>query len=325
MSERNRKYFILIALLVFVISFSVALAAEEECIGNAGDPCPLGLAQRINNFYNWALGIGAIFALGIIVFGGILYITSAGNPDRLREARAWITAALVGLLVLFGSFLILKTLNPKLTNLEDIVLQINPKGELPELVSGTGDPEAVCKTPAECRWACELFCGGYDRPVSCDTSSIEPWPGIAQFEDTVAVSSLNIPGLSADGARVLPSLASPLRVASNIARNRGYGLYITSGWRSLTTQFELACKDLSRVPGAVAWPGSSNHGQGTAVDISLVSGTKSAPAHGSATYCLALADIMYPAGWGRYSKEFWHFEYPAPSAASQTYFDCGVY
>jgi len=113
---------------VYQLFFSLSLAAEEE-----SETIGLGLAQRINNFYNWALGIGAIFALGIIVFGGILYITSAGNPDRLREARAWITAALVGLLVLFGSFLILKTLNPKLTNLEDIVLQINPKADVPEV------------------------------------------------------------------------------------------------------------------------------------------------------------------------------------------------
>src|SRR3989344_6826580 len=113
---------------VYQLFFSLSLAAEEE-----SETIGLGLAQRINNFYNWALGIGAIFALGIIVFGGILYITSAGNPDRLREARAWITAALVGLLILFGSFLILKTLNPKLTNLEDIVLEINPEAETPEI------------------------------------------------------------------------------------------------------------------------------------------------------------------------------------------------
>ncbi|MBI2010620.1 MAG: hypothetical protein HYS89_00005, partial [Candidatus Colwellbacteria bacterium] len=221
----------------------------------------------------------------------------------------WITAALVGLLILFGSFLILKTLNPKLTNLEDIVLKINPEVEI---TLTTGDPQAVCSTHTECALACASFdCypGG-----SCDTSSIEPWPGIAQFGDTVAVSDLNIPGVSAAGARILPGLKAPLEAAGSIAIGRGDGLYITGGWRSLTTQFLFACADLGRVPTYVAWPGSSNHGQGIAVDISLTGG----PAHGSATYCRELAEIMYAAGWTRYTKEFWHFEYYADPAQRNT-------
>src|SRR3989344_4118562 len=136
MSDKARKIFILIAVFIFIISLPLALAVEEKTIG-------LTLAEKVNNFYNWALGIGAIAALGIIVFGGILNITSTGSPGRLSEAKAWITAALVGLLILFGSFLILKTLNPKLTNLEDIVLDINPCPD-PVVDLGLGNPQPVC-------------------------------------------------------------------------------------------------------------------------------------------------------------------------------------
>ncbi|MBI2506526.1 MAG: hypothetical protein HYW00_00045, partial [Candidatus Colwellbacteria bacterium] len=53
-----------------LVSFiPVAHAAEQ----------PLGLAPQIADFYQWALGIGGIVALGVIIFGGILYTVSAGN------------------------------------------------------------------------------------------------------------------------------------------------------------------------------------------------------------------------------------------------------
>ncbi|MBI2010791.1 MAG: hypothetical protein HYS89_00945, partial [Candidatus Colwellbacteria bacterium] len=57
MNERNRKYFILIATLIFIFSFSVALAVEEE-----PETIGLTLAEKINSFYNWALAIGGIIA-----------------------------------------------------------------------------------------------------------------------------------------------------------------------------------------------------------------------------------------------------------------------
>jgi len=321
MSDKARKIFILIAVLIFIISLPLALAVEEKTIG-------LTLAEKVNNFYNWALAIGAIAALGIIVFGGILYITSTGNPGRLSEARAWITAALVGLLVLFGSFLILKTLNPKLTKLEDIVLPINPKAEI-EVLPTLGNPQAVCDTLTECQQACSSFnCypGG-----NCDTSSIEPWPGMLPFDQSVLLSSAGLPAniTGGSGVRIWQGLIEPLRVASQVAQNRGlgtglsYGIYMISGYRSLQVQFLLACADLSRVPTYVAWPGSSNHGQGNAVDVHpTINGVNSGA---TVTNCRTLAEIMYSAGWARYVREWWHFEYPAGQATSTRrtdVFDC---
>ena len=102
------------------ISFiPVARAAEQS----------LGLSQQIANFYQWALGIGGLVALGIIVFGGILYTVSAGNASKQDDAKQWITGALIGLLLLFGSYLILNTINPELTKLNDLKLIVNKAAE----------------------------------------------------------------------------------------------------------------------------------------------------------------------------------------------------
>jgi hypothetical protein len=71
----------------------------------------------ISNFYQFALMIGGILAFGVIVYGGIRYMTSAGNPSGQSEAKEWIYAALLGLLLLVGAYFILEVINPQLLQL----------------------------------------------------------------------------------------------------------------------------------------------------------------------------------------------------------------
>lgn len=99
------------------------------------------IAGQIANLYTWALGIGGLVALGIIVFGGILYTVSAGNASKQDDAKQWITGALIGLLLLFGSYLILNTINPELIKLKDITLEKNKPAEPSQskLLSPTSD------------------------------------------------------------------------------------------------------------------------------------------------------------------------------------------
>ena len=66
----------------------------------------------VSNFYNWALDIGVAVALPIIIWGGVLHISSAGDLVKIKEARAWVKAAIYGLLLLLLSYLMLYTINP---------------------------------------------------------------------------------------------------------------------------------------------------------------------------------------------------------------------
>src|SRR3989338_2493258 len=93
----------------------------------------LGLAERVSNTYTWALGIGGMVALGIIIFGGVLYSASGGNPSRMDEAKKWIQHALFGLALLLSSYLLLNFINPDLTSLEEVFLDPNPRVEGPTL------------------------------------------------------------------------------------------------------------------------------------------------------------------------------------------------
>ena len=49
--------------------------------------------------------IGALSVI-MIIYGGIRYITSAGNPDNVSKARNTITYAIVGLLVALAGYAI---------------------------------------------------------------------------------------------------------------------------------------------------------------------------------------------------------------------------
>jgi len=97
--------------------------------GNSSNPCSSPTAagcnpgNYINGFYQFALMIGGLLAFGAVVFGGVKYITAAGNPSGQSEGKAWIESALLGLLLLVGAYLILNTINPNLTHLDLPTLQ----------------------------------------------------------------------------------------------------------------------------------------------------------------------------------------------------------
>ena len=112
--------------IVFLIGFGIPLlshAATGAVIsispylpGSAASPSSSPGAY-LYDFYYLALIVGGILAFGAIVFGGIKYATSGGNPSAASEARQWIQSALVGLLLLAAAYLILATISPGLTSL----------------------------------------------------------------------------------------------------------------------------------------------------------------------------------------------------------------
>jgi hypothetical protein len=73
------------------------------------------LVDVVKYFYEWGIFIGGVAAFISLVFGGFLYLTSAGDPGRLREAKDRIFSAIIGLVLLLGIYLILNTINPELT------------------------------------------------------------------------------------------------------------------------------------------------------------------------------------------------------------------
>lgn len=72
--------------------------------------------QFVADIYNIALMLGGFLAFGAIVYGAVLYSIAAGNPSAQHEAKEWITQALVGLMLLFGAYMVLVTIDSDLPN-----------------------------------------------------------------------------------------------------------------------------------------------------------------------------------------------------------------
>lgn len=98
-----------------IFAFAQATISISNSIPGFSNVTTTGPCGWIVNFYGFALIIAGILAFGAIVYGGIKYAISAGNPSSQSDGRSWIWSALIGLLLLGGAWLILNTINPSLT------------------------------------------------------------------------------------------------------------------------------------------------------------------------------------------------------------------
>lgn len=128
-----KKFLLILLLLTAVLlvapksraQISLDLSYRPPCLlkdvtgfGECPDPTK-SIAAYIKRLYQFGVGIAGILAMGMIVGGAIFYSLSAGSPDRQREGKDMISSAIWGIVLLFGSFLILKTVNPRIVALQD--------------------------------------------------------------------------------------------------------------------------------------------------------------------------------------------------------------
>ena len=74
-----------------------------------GDELPLGtkdLRAGVMGVVNIALGFLGVIAIVIILYGGFVWLTSAGNEEKVGTAKKIITAGVVGLIIIFISYAI---------------------------------------------------------------------------------------------------------------------------------------------------------------------------------------------------------------------------
>jgi hypothetical protein len=102
--------FLLATPLVLAVTVNTSIPGITSDTNTTTAPCSM-----IFGFYNFAMVLGGVLALGAITYGGVKYTMAAGNPAGQSEGKAWIKDALLGLLLLAGAYLILNIINPNLT------------------------------------------------------------------------------------------------------------------------------------------------------------------------------------------------------------------
>lgn len=65
----------------------------------------IALANTALNLILLVVGVLAVFYL---IYSGFLYITSGGNPDNVKKARAGIINSIVGIIIILAAFVIVR-------------------------------------------------------------------------------------------------------------------------------------------------------------------------------------------------------------------------
>lgn len=77
-----------------------------------------GLPEYVNYIFQLAIWIIGLVIFGVLVYNGVIYLTSVGNPTKFTEAKSGIFAGVLGGVILLSAYLIFNTINPQLTILE---------------------------------------------------------------------------------------------------------------------------------------------------------------------------------------------------------------
>ncbi|MHA1739915.1 MAG: hypothetical protein ACTSWD_15095, partial [Candidatus Heimdallarchaeota archaeon] len=67
--------------------------------------------------FNFAFLAAGVLAFILLIYGGFRYITSAGNPTIMKDAKDQIVSVIIGIAVLLGSYLVLTEINPGFQNI----------------------------------------------------------------------------------------------------------------------------------------------------------------------------------------------------------------
>jgi len=116
------------------------------------------LAEYVAAWYQWLLYAGVIIAVVMIMIGGVQYMVSKGMGS-IDSAKKRIQGAVVGLILLFGAYMILATVNPQL-----VLLQIPQYPMIKQVVYI--DDSTRCEKLLSLGYKLESAGTVYDSPVT---------------------------------------------------------------------------------------------------------------------------------------------------------------
>ena len=130
----------------------------------------------IGGLYKFLSGAIGIIATVMVFWGGIRWVTAAGNPSGIKDAKEIIFSALIAVVISLGSYLLLYVINPNLVNLRPPTLV---------LVKPIEQRYANCSNVQHCQ-------SGPKQGQACATSAEcggAPGSGICRFDVDVGTDS----------------------------------------------------------------------------------------------------------------------------------------
>ncbi len=92
-------------------------ATQNGQVAGSGH-CVASYGAYVAGIYQYASGVIGVVAAFMVLYGGLKWITASGNTKRVDDAKATIYAAIAAIILILGSYTLLYTINPQLTNLQ---------------------------------------------------------------------------------------------------------------------------------------------------------------------------------------------------------------
>jgi hypothetical protein len=163
----------------------------EQSLPFVGQKLP-PLGSYLSSIFKLGIGLAAVFSVLMIVIGGIEYILGA-TPFQKGDGKEKIINALTGLLLALAAYLILYTVNPKLTefNLNLDKITIKPETEVSPSATNTPAQFYGPKNPYNVKVSklCNGGAAGYtydinftDQYLSVKTSTYGPFSSLQECQ-----------------------------------------------------------------------------------------------------------------------------------------------
>jgi len=97
-----KKIVLFTSLALLVLPFVASAQVTSYSIENIGGSIGLGTADlkaTVINVIQWVLGILALVAVIMIIYGGFMWMTAGGNEEKVEKAKKIISAAVIGLII----------------------------------------------------------------------------------------------------------------------------------------------------------------------------------------------------------------------------------
>ena len=127
MVKRQLKIILVISFVILVLLSNFCLAQTESLLNPEPEEpsTPIGLEKgstcmesgkcELNDFVRVAINVskiilGVVGSLALLAFviGGVMFLISAGSSERVTQAKQIILGAVIGLVIVFTSFMIIK-------------------------------------------------------------------------------------------------------------------------------------------------------------------------------------------------------------------------
>lgn len=103
---------------VFLVSFALTIFAVIPALAAGSEPCPSGQCtlanplgegmdtpqKLIGKIINSVLGVVGSLALLMFVYGGLTWMTSSGNPEKVKRGKDIIVWSAIGLAIIFSAY-----------------------------------------------------------------------------------------------------------------------------------------------------------------------------------------------------------------------------